>query len=106
MNNSKGESSSDLKRHDIWEYKVLNLNINNKEVKTSNPEKDSKKLKGSLSPDFIKKQFPNQYSSVKDPHPAIQLQEIMNTLGKDGWEFRESISLSNLLFLVFIRKIS
>ena len=42
---------------DKLEYKILNLIVNNKEVRTSNPEKDSEKLKGSLSPDFIKKQI-------------------------------------------------
>ena len=106
MNNSKEESNSNLKREDIWEYKILNLNVNNKEVNTSsNPEKDSEKLKGSLSPDFIKQQFPQQYQAKKEPPPAIQLQNIMNTLGKEGWQFRETINLPNLVFLVFIRKI-
>ena len=104
MNKSKEEPNS--KREDIWEYKILNLNVNNKEVSTSsNPEKDSEKLKGSLSPDFIKKQFPQQYQAQNEPPPAIQLQNIMNTLGKEGWQFRETINLPNLLFLVFIRKI-
>ena len=82
------------------------LNVNNKEVSSSsNPEKDSVKLKGSLSPDFIKKQFPQQYQAQNEPPPAIQLQNIMNTLGKEGWQFSETINLPNLVFLVFIRKI-
>ncbi len=106
MNKSKEESNSNLNKEDIWEYKILNLNVNNKEVSSSsNPEKDSVKLKGSLSPDFIKQQFPQQYQAQNEPPPAIQLQNIMNTLGKEGWQFRETINLPNLVFLVFIRKI-
>ena len=105
MNNPK-EKISNSNTNDKWEYKILNLNVNNKEVKTSNPEKDSEKLKGSLSPDFIKKQFPQQYTAPNDPPPAIQLQKIMNNLGKEGWEFRETINLTSLVFLVFIRKIN
>ena len=70
---------------DIWEYKILNLNIDNTpNTPSPNPEKDSQKLKGSLSPDFIKEQFPEQYTQKKELHPADQLQNILNILGSEG----------------------
>ena len=47
-----------------WEYHVVHLNVDDSSTKheeASNPEAASEKLKGSLSPDFLKVQFPNQY---------------------------------------------
>ena len=103
MKNTDKEIKSEFEK-EIWEYKILNLNLENKEVDISSPEIDSKKLKGSLSPDFIKNQFPKQYDKPKARYPWHQLQDVMNDLGKEGWEFKETINLSNYLFLVFIRR--
>ena len=47
-----------------WEYHVVHLNVDDsssKHEESSNPEAASEKLKGSLSPDFLKDQFPEQY---------------------------------------------
>ena len=90
---------------DIWEYKILNLNIDNTPNDPSpNPEKDSQKLKGSLSPDFIKEQFPEQYTKKKELHPADQLQNILNILGSEGWELKCTENVGRFLFFFFIRK--
>ncbi len=50
------------KDYDIWEYKVIHINVNNnKQQRPSNPSAASKKLQGTLSPEFISQQFPEVY---------------------------------------------
>ena len=47
-----------------WEYKVIHINTNvqnTAKTQTSTPERDSQKLQGALSPEFIKKEFPKMY---------------------------------------------
>ena len=44
-----------------WEYQAIHLNVDNslrKSEESSNPEAASEKLKDTLSPDFLKDQFP------------------------------------------------
>ena len=103
MNKVQKKNPSNKDR-EIWEYKILNLNIDNKKINTSDPEKDSQKLKGSLSADFIKKQFPKQYEVKKDLHPADQLQNILNILGNEGWELKGTENVGRFLFFFFIRR--
>ena len=69
-----------------WEYKVYHININvdnNAKTQVSTPEKDSKKLQGALSPEFIKREFPKMYKQTtrKSTHPAEQLEIFLNSLG-------------------------
>ena len=60
-----------------WNYFVLNLNIT-KPAPAPNPEEASKKLKGSLSPSFIKDQFPQEYKEVKQgPSLEKQIQVLL-----------------------------
>ena len=65
-----------------WEYHVVHLNVDDsssKHEEASNPEAASEKLKGSLSPDFLKDQFPEQYQENDgSEHPAIQLSKFLN----------------------------
>ena len=98
------KSDVDLK----WEYLVIQINIDNKKLdntKITNPEVASEKLKGSLSPDFLKQQFPDQYqektNEVKDPNVGSQLQTVLNKVGEDGWELVESTTLANLFLFIF-----
>ena len=47
-----------------WEYQVIHLNVDDSSSNSeeaSNPKAASEKLKGSLSPDFLKDQFPEQF---------------------------------------------
>ena len=58
-----------------WEYKVIHINTNvqnTAKTQTSTPERDSQKLQGALSPEFIKKEFPKMYqkNTEKPKHPA------------------------------------
>ena len=50
--------------NDKWEYFVVHINFeanNNGNIEVSNPQSASDKLKGSLSPEYLKKEFPNQF---------------------------------------------
>ena len=94
-----------------WEYKVIHINMN--QVKTedlpkpANPEVASKKLQGSLSPEFIKKQFPTVYKNnpkaAQPRHPAEQLQDFLNTMGRECWELIEISELGPLQMFFFKR---
>ncbi len=90
-----------------WEYYVVHLNVDDSSSKTdeaSNPEAASEKLKGSLSPDFLKDQFPEQYQENEDSeHPAIQLSKFLNKKGLDQWELSETIKIGKMLFLIMKR---
>ena len=80
-----------------WEYKVIHINMNSVKQadlpKQANPEVASKKLQGSLSPDFIRKEFPGMYKNPGQPqqprHPAEQLQDFLNAMGREAWELFE-----------------
>lgn len=86
----------------IWEYKVVYLNIKNTE--TPSAEAASSATKGTLSPEFIKQEFPDIYSSENaSEHPARQLQEALNRLGKEGWELVE-ISQIGSLTMMFLKR--
>tara|TARA_B100000579_G_scaffold333516_1_gene283998 strand:- start:30 stop:317 length:288 start_codon:yes stop_codon:yes gene_type:complete len=93
-----------------WEYHVIHLNVDDTSVKNeeaSNPQAASEKLKGSLSPDFLKDQFPEQYQENGDPdHPAIQLSKFLNKKGNDQWELSEKIKIGNMLFLIMKREVA
>ena len=92
-----------------WEYHVVHLNVDDsssKHEEASNPEAASEKLKGSLSPDFLKDQFPEQYQQDEgSQHPAIQLSNFLNKKGRDSWELSETIRIGQLLFLIMKRQV-
>ncbi|MDA7491212.1 hypothetical protein N9A81_01950 [Synechococcus sp. AH-707-M23] len=92
----------------LWEYKVIHINTNvqnTAKIQTSTPERDSQKLQGALSPEFIKKEFPKMYqqNTAKPKHPAQQLEVFLNTLGKDRWELVETSQVGELLMFFFKR---
>ena len=91
-----------------WEYQVVHLNVDDSSSKceeASNPEAASEKLKGSLSPDFLKDQFPEQYQENEgSEHPAIQLSKFLNKKGMDRWEISETINIGKMLFLIMKRQ--
>ena len=91
-----------------WEYQVIHLNVDDsssKNEEASNPEAASEKLKGSLSPDFLKDQFPDQYQENEgSEHPAIQLSKFLNKKGLDRWELSEKIKIGKMLFLIMKRQ--
>ena len=92
-----------------WEYHVVHLNVDDSSSKNEearNPEAASEKLKGSLSPDFLKDQFPEQYQeNVGSEHPAIQLSKFLNKKGQERWELSETIKIGKMLFLIMKRQV-
>ncbi len=92
-----------------WEYQVIHLNVDNssnKSEESSNPEAASEKLKGSLSPDFLKDQFPEQYQENEgSEHPAIQLSKFLNKKGDESWELSETLKIGKMLFLIMKRPV-
>ena len=92
-----------------WEYQVIHLNVDDTSSKSdeaSNPEAASEKLKGSLSPDFLKDQFPEQYQENEgSEHPAVQLSKFLNKKGMDRWELSETIKIGRMLFLIMKRQV-
>tara|TARA_Y100001968_G_scaffold129577_1_gene118260 strand:+ start:1496 stop:1783 length:288 start_codon:yes stop_codon:yes gene_type:complete len=90
-----------------WEYHVVHLNVEDSSTKideTSNPQAASDRLKGSLSPDFLKDQFPDQYQENNDSeHPALQLSKFLNKKGLERWELSETIKIGNMLLLIMKR---
>ena len=92
-----------------WEYHVVHLNVDDsssKHEEPSNPDAASEKLKGSLSPDFLKDQFPEQYQENEgSEHPAIQLSKFLNKKGLERWELSETIKIGKMLFLIMKRQV-
>ena len=92
-----------------WEYHVVHLNVDDtssKSEEASNPLVASEKLKGSLSPDFLKDQFPEQYQEIDNSqHPAIQLSKFLNKKGLENWELTETIRIGQMLFLIMKRQV-
>ncbi|MCB4398456.1 DUF4177 domain-containing protein [Synechococcus sp. MU1625] len=86
-----------------WNYFVLKLNIT-KPAPAPNPEEASKKLKGSLSPTFIKDQFPQEYKEVKQgPSLEKQIQVLLEQLGAQGWELISISPVGEILLFFFKR---
>ena len=92
-----------------WEYHVVHLNVDDSASngeEGSNPKAASEKLKGSLSPDFLRDQFPEQYQENQDSeHPAIQLSKFLNKKGLEGWELLETVKIGQMLFLIMKRQL-
>ena len=93
-----------------WEYYVVHINVKesaNNSADDTNLEIATEKLKGSLSQDFLKDQFPEQYKvSENSDHPAIQLSKFLNNMGLNQWELSESIKIGNMLFFIMKRKVN
>ena len=93
----------------VWEYRVVRINLNFAKQDSlhnqANPEVASQKLQGSLSPEFIKKEFPDLYKKPgKAPQPrdpAEQLQDFLNEMGKRSWELIEISELGPLQMFFF-----
>jgi len=89
----------------LWEYRVIYINVeNNAPPEPPNPQVASQKLQGVLSPEFIAREFPQQYGTPPLPrHPAEQLQFFLNLLGKQGWDMVGSERVGPLLMFFFRR---
>lgn len=89
-----------------WDYRVIHINVEaGHPPEPPSPRSDSERLGGALSPEFLQREFPQQYSeSPRRPrHPAEQLQFFLNAMGKEGWELVETTQLGPLLLFIFKR---
>lgn len=80
---------------------MLNINFkDDDEEKTSTPEVDSQKLQGSLSSEFIKREFPEIYKqeSLQQKHPAVQIQDFLSLVGNEGWDLLEISQLGRIFY--------
>ena len=92
-----------------WEYRVIHINVDNRTPpQPPDPQVASQKLGGTLSPEFISREFPQQYgpeqrAQAAPKHPAEQLQHFLNLLGKEGWEMTTTAQVGQLLMFFFKR---
>lgn len=89
-----------------WEYRVIHIDVADKAPPPRpNASEASERLGGSLSPEFIAREFPDLYR--KQPplpqHPAAQLQHFLNLLGEEGWELSQTAQVGPLLMFFFKR---
>ena len=94
---------TDIKK---WDYFVLHINFEeNKNQDLQKSQKASDKFKGSLSKEYLEKEFPKQFKSVKPGlHPSKQLQVILNKFGEEGWKLETTETIGNLLMFIFMRE--
>ncbi|SBO42808.1 hypothetical protein [Cyanobium sp. NIES-981] len=89
-----------------WEYRVIHINVESgAPPEPPSPKTDSEKLGGALSPEFLQKEFPQQYGplNARPRHPAEQLQFFLNALGRENWEMVEAAQVGPLLMFFFKR---
>ena len=82
-----------------WQYKVVHM------VSQSppDPERASKKLSGALSAEALRKQFPEIYSPSAQGNPRDQINQFMDGLGAEGWEFVQIYQLGEIPLMLFKR---
>ena len=91
-----------------WEYRVIHINVESGNPPgPPSPQTDSERLGGALSPEFLQREFPQQYdaAATKPRHPAEQLQFFLNALGKENWEMVEAAQVGPLLMFFFKRPV-
>jgi hypothetical protein len=92
-----------------WEYRVVHINVEpGHPPQPPDPQAASDHLHGTLSPDFLAREFPEVYgdeseASRRSRHPAEQLQTFLNLLGRQGWEMTDSCQVGPLLMFFFKR---
>lgn len=91
-----------LPSHERWEYCVIHVNEDTSQQLSATAA--SEKLGGSMSPDFIEQQFPDQYRRKPSPHPAEQLGRFLNKMGSKGWMLTNITSLGPLQMYIFRRR--
>ena len=107
----QGPTAKPLGEMPVWEYRVIHINVdNNNPPAPPDPKVASERRGGKLSPEFISREFPQQYgpeqqakAKAAPKHPAEQLQHFLNLLGKEGWELTTTTQVGQLLMFFFKR---
>jgi len=85
-----------------WDYRVIGININT--IEPSNASKAAEKMGESFSPEFLQKQFPEEYQTKRSTNMALQCQKVIQIYGKFGWEHYQQGQLGNTAMLYFRRQ--
>ena len=92
----------------LWDYLVFHVNFEpgkTSDQKTDNLELATEKLQGSLSPEYLQKEFPQQFKK-KQPqlHPSKQLEVFLKACGNEGWQLKTTERVGGLLMFIFIKE--
>ena len=91
----------------LWDYLVIHVNFEpgkNSDNNSGNLELATEKLQGSLSSEYLQKEFPQQFKK-KQPtlHPSKQLELFLKKCGNQGWELKTTERIGNLLMFIFMK---
>ena len=89
-----------------WDYFVIHINFEEQKKPVQETSQEaSDRLGGSLSKEYLEKEFPDQFKSAKPGlHPSKQLEMILNKFGSEGWKLQTTERIGNLLMFIFMRK--
>ena len=73
-----------------WDYFVIHINFEEQKKPVQETSQEaSDRLGGSLSKEYLEKEFPDQFKSAKPGlHPSKQLEMILNKFGSEGWKLQ------------------
>ncbi len=88
-----------------WDYFVININFEDQKNPPDKVQKASEKLGGSLSKEFLEKEFPEQFKTIKPGlHPSKQLEVILKRIGDEGWKLQATEKVGSFLMFIFIKE--
>lgn len=82
-----------------WDYRVIGININ--ATQPANAGKAAQKLGERFSPEFLEKEFPQEYVAQWSSNMALQCQQVIQIYGKHGWEHYQQGQLGQTAMLYF-----
>ena len=82
-----------------WDYRVIGININR--TTPSSSSKAAEKLGKTFTPDFLEKEFPQEYVANRSTNTALQCQQVIQIYGKYGWEHYQQGQLGDMAMLYF-----
>ena len=92
----------------LWDYLVIHVNFEpgkNSDQNSDNLELATEKLQGSLSPEYLQKEFPQQFKKNEPSlHPSKQLEYFLKSCGQEGWELKTTETVGGLLMFIFIKE--
>tara|TARA_B100001287_G_scaffold204892_1_gene174058 strand:+ start:524 stop:817 length:294 start_codon:yes stop_codon:yes gene_type:complete len=89
-----------------WDYFVIHINFEEKKDQSQQKSQEaSDRLGGSLSKEYLEKEFPDQFKTSKPGlHPSKQLELILKKFGNEGWKLQATEKIGNLLMFIFMKK--
>ena len=91
----------------LWDYLVFHVNFEPGKIsdnKSENLEIAAEKFQGSLSSEYLQKEFPQQFKKKEATlHPSKQLEVFLKRCGDEGWELKSTERIGGLLMFIFIK---